>query len=223
MQRSLRAVLIVAVALAGALLPLSRPFGSGARVALACSCNPQPAPSVARDGSAAVFLGRVVASSGAPDAKITFAIERVFKGVLSTRVVVDTVLSGAACGFDAVPVGSRWLVYSRTATPLGMYACSRTRRAEEAAADLAALGAGSAPVASSTPPAWSSSTASPTVATSAASSIASSSAVASAPQVAPRKPGCGGCAQGARTRGDGYVAFATAVLLLGARARRRSP
>lgn len=218
MQRSLQATLIVSAGLAGALLPFSARMGGGTGVALACSCNPQPAPSVARDASAVVFLGGVAATSSAGGtAKVTFDVEKVFKGELSSRVVVETNFSEAACGFNGVPIGSRWLVYSRVATPLGMYACSRTRRVEQAADDLAALGAGHAPTAASS----SSSSAAPT---SSASAAPSPPVPSSTPAAAPRKTGSGVCAHVPMQGADECAPFAAIAVLLLMRARgRRRP
>lgn len=153
-------VVLAACAL-GLVAPLSRAWHFGVNVALACSCNPPPPPMVARDAAALVFLGKVTdASPPNGDGRVTFAVERVYKGQVGSVVTAETRVGGT-CGISDVTVGTRWLVYSRAVNPITMYACSRTKRVEVAGDDLAALGVGAAPVASVAPSTTVSSTGSP--------------------------------------------------------------
>lgn len=117
--------------------------------ALACSC-------VAMDVEAAfsradaVFEGRVLeverGSDPSAPVRVTMEVVQHWKGVESERVVVQTAADSAMCGVAFQPETS-WLVYAtREGEALRAGLCSRTARIEEAAEDLAELGAGVVPV-----------------------------------------------------------------------------
>jgi hypothetical protein len=91
--------------------------------ASACSCLPPPQKIDHRawlkgfDG--AVFEGtlvaeqRVVGNYGA-ERKMTFRVDRQWKGVTSPQIVVSTPVDSAACGIGVAPKVSRLIVASRT-------------------------------------------------------------------------------------------------------------
>ncbi len=126
--------------LAGA---LCAPFLAPA-LAQACSCMAPPAPKIALEKSAAVFVGRV-ASVEKSDGGNTyqFAVSKQWKGVDGNTAAVVSATDSAACGinFDA---DRDYLVYAfknEGDTQLRTNLCSRTKRAADAATDLAELGA----------------------------------------------------------------------------------
>ncbi|MCZ7683547.1 MAG: hypothetical protein M5U28_34125 [Sandaracinaceae bacterium] len=78
--------------------------------------------------------------------RVTMEVVQHWKGVESERVVVQTAADSAMCGVAFQPETS-WLVYAtREGEALRAGLCSRTARIEEAAEDLAELGAGVVPV-----------------------------------------------------------------------------
>lgn len=142
----------VGVAFALALMPIWSIRGTG--LAQACSCPRPPPPTEARDASVVVFLGKITDATPPPSyasARVTFAVERVYKGQVPATVVADTTAS-SACGLAGVAIiGARWLVYSRR-DHLYLDACTRTKPVEEAGADIAALGDGYPPIAATPTP-----------------------------------------------------------------------
>lgn len=117
--------------------------------ALACSCMAMDVEA-AFSRADAVFEGRVVeverGSDPSAPVRVTMEVVQHWKGVESERVVVETAADSAMCGVAFAPQTS-WLVYaSREGGALSAGLCSRTARIEEAAEDLAELGAGVVPV-----------------------------------------------------------------------------
>ena len=117
------------------------------QAAHACSCAPPPPPKKALASASAVFLGKVVkiergAGGGFAPVKVTFEVKTNYKAVKGKKVTVSTAANGAACGYGFVKDKS-YLVYCYgKADALSTNICTRTRRAEDAKADLAALGDG---------------------------------------------------------------------------------
>ena len=110
----------------------------------ACSCAPAPAPKIALQNSAAVFVGKVV-SVQKNDLTNTyqFSVSKKWKGVQGATASVETANNSAACGigFDE---DRDYLVYAykiKGDDQLRVNMCSRTKRAADAATDLAELGA----------------------------------------------------------------------------------
>lgn len=117
-----------------------------------CSCvGPRNAQS-ARASSDAVFTGRVVSvrdtvvgagTQHGPwqERLVTLQVDRAWKGVESSTVVVMTGMGGGDCGFPFQP-GKSYLVYANRGHDgaLGTDICGRTAPAAYARADLAALG-----------------------------------------------------------------------------------
>ena len=117
----------------------------------ACSCRPRGPPEDALANSTAVFSGRVTALSapvdagGADPVRVTFAVARSWKGVARSTIVLTTPASSASCGVGFVQ-GQEYLVYAlKSEGRLETNLCSRTTQLGSAGADLAVLGAGSAP------------------------------------------------------------------------------
>jgi hypothetical protein len=116
-------------------------------VAYACSCLAPPPPETARDQSAAVFSGTVVAIAGSGAAPgspllVTFDLQQVWKGPDGPQLTITTPADSAGCGY-AFAQGEAYLVYAgaeggRLSTGL----CTRTAPLDAADADLAALGQG---------------------------------------------------------------------------------
>lgn len=124
-------------------------FTAGHATAYACSCAPPESPSAELGRASAVFSGRVVQVRGRKDGgrapgmvEAVFEVSRVWKGGAGGQVSVYTNSDSAACGY-AFEAGRSYLVYAyggggRFTTGI----CSRTKRLEDAGADLDALGPG---------------------------------------------------------------------------------
>ena len=137
-----------------------------------CSCLPKPSPAVARDASAAVFSGRVVAlldrrvaphdstPEGSPrrdgesayvakttrQLRVTIEVLEVWKGDIPARTEVYTANECCVCGFP-FELGKDYLIYAGRASrgALAVSLCSRTRELSKADEDIAGLGPGVAP------------------------------------------------------------------------------
>ncbi len=112
-------------------------------LAQACSCIAPPAPKVALEQSAAVFIGKAVKTESAGFSNTyRFTVSKKWKGVEGNTVSLTSATSSAACGinFDA---DREYLVYAfkkEGETQLQTNLCTRTKRVADAATDLAELG-----------------------------------------------------------------------------------
>ena len=114
--------------------------------AIACSCAPSPGVAESLKDSAAVFAGKVLSISPSgddPEAamsgfKITFAVEKSWKGIRTEKVVIATSPGGGMCGYHFEKEG-RYLVYASGDKELSTGICSRTAPLDEAAGDVAQL------------------------------------------------------------------------------------
>ena len=159
------------ILLGATLLALTPVVPEGAACEI-CSCAPKPPPAVARDASAAVFSGRVVALLDRPVAlpdstlqgsqrrnaelayvgksvkrlQVTLEVMEVWKGDIAVRTDVYTANECCVCGFP-FELGKEYLIYAGRASSghLGVSLCSRTRELSRAADDVTALGPGAAP------------------------------------------------------------------------------
>lgn len=119
----------------------------------ACSCTSEPPACEAFGGVSAVFVGRVVGAAqqktyeldGTKETfdvgSVHFAVEEAFSGVKGRgRVTVHSGTSGADCGYW-FRRGVRYVVYAYGDEKGKLYTniCTRTRRVEDAAEDLAFL------------------------------------------------------------------------------------
>lgn len=120
-------------------------LGAHAR-ARACSCA-DLTPEQAAAQADAIFEGRVQRVERQGGERVAqLRVTRAWKGVTTEEVTVRTADSSAACGVSFEP-DTYWLVYAEErAGGLRTGLCTRTRPADDAEADLAALGAGVTPV-----------------------------------------------------------------------------
>lgn len=180
--------------------------------ALACSCADQSIDDAFRDASA-VFEGRVIAlqrvdaeGDELPSVVATLRVTRTWKGANRETVIVRTPATDGTCGFGFRQDQS-FLVYATGeldahGAGLRTTLCSRSKRVEDASADLTVLGAGVTPV-----------------------DIVDEPAVTRA-QVPPQSGGCAGCAVSGSRRVAGPaagigLAVVVAAVLRSARRRRR--
>lgn len=119
------------------------------QIAAACSCAEPPPPKQALEKASAVFSGKVVEiqqgqQQFAPK-RVTFEVDRSYKGVDAGRVVVTTASDGAMCGFG-FQQGKSYLVYGYgDKEALNTNLCTRTKSIENAGDDLKELGEGKKP------------------------------------------------------------------------------
>ena len=112
-------------------------------IAQACSCKAPPAPKIALEQSAAVFVGRVTSVEHSNNSNtFQFAVSKKWKGVAGAVATVASNDNSAACGivFDR---DRDYLVYAfknEGDDQLQTNLCTRTKRVTDAAADLAELG-----------------------------------------------------------------------------------
>ncbi len=118
-------------------------------IAQACSCAPPPAPKIALEQAAAVFVGRVTSveklqtgSQYTSSNRFQFTVSKKWKGVQGAVATVISNGNSAACGivFDS---DRDYLVYAfknKDDDQLQTNLCTRTKRVADAAADLAELG-----------------------------------------------------------------------------------
>jgi hypothetical protein len=130
--------------------------GSPAPV-FACSCAPPPPPAEALEQATAVFAGTVtnidipggtIISTADPIA-VTFQVETVWKGPVEPTLLVTTARDSASCGYH-FDLNQNYLVYAYgSERSLETNLCSRTTRLSPILEDLADLGEGTLPPASS--------------------------------------------------------------------------
>jgi hypothetical protein len=145
----LSASVILAVALAG--------VGD----VIACSCElptgtPRAQVASAKRSATALFAGTVTGIDRDTDSMtvtVRFSVERVWKGRLTSSVVVTTGLGGGDCGYR-FEQGTRYVVYCNGAalTELSTSICTRTRLERDAVDDLRYLGRSKRPVAPAATP-----------------------------------------------------------------------
>ncbi|ATB39748.1 lipoprotein [Cystobacter fuscus] len=124
--------------------------------ARACSCGREPDDRVAfqkaRARASTIFRGRVedlqpVGGEGHPlEHRVTFTVTETFKGKARTQRTVTTSVFGTACGYQ-FKKGVDYLVYAEGSESKGLstHSCSRTRPADQAAAELDFLRGGASP------------------------------------------------------------------------------
>jgi hypothetical protein len=126
----------------------------GART-YACSCVPPRSPSEEFTKSDAVFSGKVVriyeTTRKEPEIgervsqhAVIFSVDRTWKGVNETHVVVYTGFSEAACGYP-FEAGKEYLVYAYDDTDWVTGICSLTKPLSLAKPDIEAFGKGTPP------------------------------------------------------------------------------
>lgn len=127
----------------------------------ACSCAMPPPVEESVAQATAVFAGKVTAieeppprtvMSSADPVRVTFEVDRVWKGVDTPKVVVSTALSSASCGYEWFEVDREYVVFAGGAggeLQTGM--CMRTQPLASAGELLAELGEASAPTRAAAP------------------------------------------------------------------------
>jgi hypothetical protein len=140
-MRGFGRIALVASMVLAALLATTSP-------AVACDFEEPPPPQEALTEATAVFAGEVVAVEPVDDdpggqyIAVTVEVERAWKGVELSPVVVETHHDEATCGFP-FEVGESYIVYAYSeGTPLTTALYHRTRLLEQADEDLQALGSG---------------------------------------------------------------------------------
>lgn len=121
----------------------------------ACSCAPPDSPMEELNNSSAVFSGKVVEitdknknaifQSSADLLDIRFTVNKTWKGIDESEVVVKSSRDSASCGFEFV-LNEEYLVYANEIE--GDYhvnLCSRTASLSEASMDMEELGHGELP------------------------------------------------------------------------------
>ncbi|GAA3402589.1 hypothetical protein ACFFNY_04670 [Paenibacillus hodogayensis] len=128
--------------------------------ASACSCaGPRPvAEELVR--KSAIFSGKVVSVAKPKGLNVSTAdlvavklqVEDVWKGQVSAETVVYTASASPSCGYEGFAANERFIVFAYEADgKLKTGLCERTKPLAAATEELAALGAGYAPVAGSGP------------------------------------------------------------------------
>ncbi|WP_277813381.1 hypothetical protein [Geobacillus sp. CAMR5420] len=121
----------------------------------ACSCVPPRSPSEEFTKSDAVFSGKVVRiyettrkepeiRERVPKRAVVFSVNRTWKGVNETHVVVYTGFHEADCGYP-FEVGKEYLVYAYDDTDWVTGICSLTKPLSLAKPDIEAFGKGKPP------------------------------------------------------------------------------
>lgn len=121
----------------------------------ACSCAFQASPLESMDRSVAVFKGLAVSvkpaslnlfRSTASPVKVSFQVDEVWKGHVTSQIAVETAESSASCGFE-FQEGERYVVFAQSsASSLEVNACGGTLLQSLAGSQLTELGSGSIPV-----------------------------------------------------------------------------
>jgi hypothetical protein len=146
------------VALILTILPLLL-FIFGVGNVQACSCAESPPVETELQRSSAVFSGNVIKISdskngfivsSADPLYVTVEVNKVWKGQIEERVVVQTARDGASCGFG-FELGREYIVYAQENNgTLSTGLCDRTNLLSMASEDLTKLGEGQKPLKQST-------------------------------------------------------------------------
>ncbi|AIF45248.1 hypothetical protein X953_05965 [Virgibacillus sp. SK37] len=121
----------------------------------ACSCLEPGAPKEEFKHSSAVFTGKVIEridknennliQSSADQIAVVFKVDKTWKGINETEVIVYTERDSASCGFE-FKLNNSYLVYAtKKDNKLHVSLCSRTTTLTEAAQDFTELGDGKKP------------------------------------------------------------------------------
>jgi hypothetical protein len=119
-----------------------------ARGANACSCVEPPPPAQALEKATVVFEGTItkLEEGGGPsdlfNRRASFHVLRAWKGTQADSTIVIAMPGPPSSCDIGVASGQSWLIYASTFEgALVATGCDRSRRSEQAAADVAALGA----------------------------------------------------------------------------------
>lgn len=125
----------------------------------ACSCAESPPVETELNRSSAVFSGSVIKItdsssvpffSSADPLDVLVAVDKVWKGPIGERVVVQTARDSASCGFN-FELGNEYIIYAQgDKGVLATGLCDRTNLLAMASEDLSKLGEGQKPLKQST-------------------------------------------------------------------------
>jgi len=118
--------------------------------AVACSCAMKNSPDEELKRSFAVFQGKVLkketkryslfTSSSADPVYVTFTVHKVWKGIDTKTITIQTAVSGASCGYD-FHQNQEYIVYAiKSNGKLEVNLCSRTSELSQANDDIQYLG-----------------------------------------------------------------------------------
>jgi hypothetical protein len=116
----------------------------------ACSCIPSPPVQEELERVSAVFSGKVLeikedSSSNTEPLKVTFQVNRTWKGVNETELSIYTGRDSAGCGYS-FKVNESYLVYAiESEGKLITGLCSLTKELSSAEEDLSIIGEGNEP------------------------------------------------------------------------------
>lgn len=120
------------------------------RQSLACDCARISSPDEAFMISSAVFQGKVLKketkktslfhTSSDDPVIITFAVQKVWKGVNTKTITVQTALSEASCGYEFRENQDYFVYANKVDGKLHVNLCSRTNELSKASEDLKYLG-----------------------------------------------------------------------------------
>jgi hypothetical protein len=115
----------------------------------ACSCIPSPPVEEELERVTAVFSGSVTSikevKSEFEPLKVTFKVDRIWKGISETEVSIYTGRDSAGCGYH-FEEGESYLIYaSETEGKLTTGLCSLTKELSSADQDITILGEGKIP------------------------------------------------------------------------------
>jgi hypothetical protein len=125
----------------------------------ACSCAMSPSVQEELQRKTAVFSGKVVKLSGsgkgfirssADPVAVTFEVDQVWKGEVKPKLIVNTAMSSASCGYE-FQMNTDYLVYANSDGngKQTTIICDRTKPIADSTEDLAVLGVGEKPVSQS--------------------------------------------------------------------------
>ena len=122
-----------------ALLVLLMAMGGGSQSALACDCLRQLAAADALKQSSAVFVGVATAVNRGSQLVVKFQVERTWKGPRTKNLTLRMTINSCNFSFKA---GEKYLVYADGDKVFSTSICARTKRFDQATADLRVLGDG---------------------------------------------------------------------------------
>ncbi|MBS1786433.1 MAG: hypothetical protein JST85_01850 [Acidobacteria bacterium] len=114
-------------------------IGGLGKSVLACDCMRLQAASEELKRSSAVFVGVVTVANRADQLVVQFQVERAWKGPRTKKLTLRMPVNSCNFGFK---VGEKYLVYAEGGKVLSTSICSRTKRYDQATADLSVLGEG---------------------------------------------------------------------------------
>lgn len=113
--------------------------GATGKSALACDCMKPVSTQEQVKRSSAVFVGVVTLAARADKQVVEFQVEQCWKGSRAKKLTLRSPLNSCNFGFK---VGEKYLVFAEGGKALTTSICARTKRFDQATADLRVLGDG---------------------------------------------------------------------------------